>query len=541
MFKINDETRNKKGYILIDRILIAQPSENGLEPRVARIELYGKAIKTSIYDDRFSTIVETTDYFADDSLTISIIKYPSNSDDLYIYEYNKTIIVSNQEQMSNLREYASLVMANPDIFDYSSAEAVDINSLGGIEFEHLCGTLLQKMGFDVEQTKASGDGGIDLIATNSQPLLEGKYIIQCKRFSGSVGEPIIRDLYGVVCSERANKGILITTGTFTNTAIRFAAGKQLELIDGKKLSQLLEQHQITVSYSSVNFKTNLIELLEDKTVLFDIEEYKYSIKRLRDNPDDELTRISLIKQLVELVFGNLPEIRDYSDITLVTQEIKKQIRLFNMHCSKSNRNIQYLIDVLSALNIQLNIVEGNYTAAIDECIDLLHKPELYVPSDFTKMSSELKNNTGILFSVYAAAYNAIQIATYLENAQLVKRLLNMSEGLIKAVSFDYSIKANDTFDQGLSEMQKQYAQNQYELCNKIETLNSLYFIDDQLLENCIQFVFYKSTYFTFQATAFAIAKGDNSLIIKYRDIMGVEIDQVFAVIDGISNKVNEPD
>ena len=48
MFKINDETRNKKGYILIDRIFIAQPSENGLEPRVARIELYGKAIKTSI-------------------------------------------------------------------------------------------------------------------------------------------------------------------------------------------------------------------------------------------------------------------------------------------------------------------------------------------------------------------------------------------------------------------------------------------------------------------------------------------------------------
>ena len=90
-------------------------------------------------------------------------------------------------------------------------------------------------------------------------------------------------------------------------------------------------------------------------------------------------------------------------------------------------------------------------------------------------------------------------------------------------------------------MQKQYAQSQYELCNKIETLNSLYFIDDQLLENCIQFVFYKSTYFTFQATAFAIAKGDNSLIIKYRDIMGVEIDQVFAVIDGISNKVIEPD
>lgn len=120
----------------------------------------------------------------------------------------------------------------------------DINSMSGIEFEFLCKTLLEKMGFETVTTKASGDGGIDLIVYNHQPILSGKYIIQCKRYSGSVGEPIIRDLYGVVTSERANKGILITSGYFTSSAIKFANDKPIELIDGNKLNALLNNEML---------------------------------------------------------------------------------------------------------------------------------------------------------------------------------------------------------------------------------------------------------------------------------------------------------
>ena len=120
----------------------------------------------------------------------------------------------------------------------------DISSMSGIEFENLCQLLMIKMNFEVETTKASGDGGIDLIAYNHQPFTQGKYIVQCKRYTGSVGEPVIRDLYGVVMSERANKGILITTGTITASAFAFANGKPIELIDGDKLQSLLFQNNI---------------------------------------------------------------------------------------------------------------------------------------------------------------------------------------------------------------------------------------------------------------------------------------------------------
>ena len=122
----------------------------------------------------------------------------------------------------------------------------DINSLSGIEFENICKNLIENMGFSVETTKASGDGGIDLIAYNYEPILSGKYIIQCKRYSGSVGEPIIRDLYGVITSERANKGILMTTGYFTKSAIAFAEDKPIELIDGGQLGALLKRHGVSI-------------------------------------------------------------------------------------------------------------------------------------------------------------------------------------------------------------------------------------------------------------------------------------------------------
>lgn len=127
--------------------------------------------------------------------------------------------------------------------------ASNINDLSGSEFERLCQKLIENMGFDTEITKESRDGGIDLIAYNHQPLLSGKYIIQCKRYAGSVGEPILRDLYGVVTSERANKGILMTTGYFTKSAIAFAEGKPLELIDGKAMLVLIEEYET----SSDNF------------------------------------------------------------------------------------------------------------------------------------------------------------------------------------------------------------------------------------------------------------------------------------------------
>lgn len=100
---------------------------------------------------------------------------------------------------------------------------------------------LHSMGLRATTTKTSGDGGIDIVAYSESPIFSGKYIVQCKDWAGSVGESVIRDLYGVVMSESANKGILITTGTITKSAQKFAEGKPLELINGQELNKLLQK------------------------------------------------------------------------------------------------------------------------------------------------------------------------------------------------------------------------------------------------------------------------------------------------------------
>jgi len=114
----------------------------------------------------------------------------------------------------------------------------------GIALEETTKRLLQAMGLKAATTKVSGDGGIDVVAYSESPIFAGKYIVQCKDWTNPVGEPVVRDLFGVVMSEGANKGILITTGHFTSTAESFAAGKPLELIDGNSLRKLLKQYSI---------------------------------------------------------------------------------------------------------------------------------------------------------------------------------------------------------------------------------------------------------------------------------------------------------
>jgi hypothetical protein len=126
----------------------------------------------------------------------------------------------------------------------SSSMSLDINHLGGHEFEDLVERLLIKMGFSTEGRKPSADGGIDIIAVSSKPMLQGRYVIQCKRYTSPVSVPIIRELYGVVNSTDANKGILITTSRFTSDAIEFARDKPIELIDGTKFLSLLQSNEL---------------------------------------------------------------------------------------------------------------------------------------------------------------------------------------------------------------------------------------------------------------------------------------------------------
>lgn len=117
-------------------------------------------------------------------------------------------------------------------------------------FERLCQRLLRESGFiQVEVTGKSNDGGIDgKGVVRIGGLLSFHVIFQCKRYQGSVSSPVVRDFRGAMVG-RADKGLLITTGTFTKDA-RIEAQRDgappIDLIDGEALAQKLKELRIGV-------------------------------------------------------------------------------------------------------------------------------------------------------------------------------------------------------------------------------------------------------------------------------------------------------
>lgn len=121
-------------------------------------------------------------------------------------------------------------------------------------FERLAQRLLREAGFiKVEVTGRSGDGGIDGIGVLRLNLLSFHVLFQCKRYSGSVAAREIRDFRGAMVG-RSDKGLFITTGTFTADAKREATrdgAPAIELIDGDQLCDLLRQLKLGVKIELV--------------------------------------------------------------------------------------------------------------------------------------------------------------------------------------------------------------------------------------------------------------------------------------------------
>jgi restriction system protein len=121
-------------------------------------------------------------------------------------------------------------------------------------FERLCQRILRESGFvKVEVTGKSGDGGIDGIGVLRLNLLSFQVFFQCKRWKGSVGPSTIRDFRGAMVG-RADKGLVITTATFTADARREATrdgAPAIDLVDGDTLCDLLKSLRIGVSVRQV--------------------------------------------------------------------------------------------------------------------------------------------------------------------------------------------------------------------------------------------------------------------------------------------------
>jgi restriction system protein len=102
------------------------------------------------------------------------------------------------------------------------------------------------MGYKTSVTKATRDGGKDVIARREEPGRSETVLIECRQWENHIAVTAPREMIGVMADERANKGVIVAPGGFaegTGSATEYAARiKTVELIDGPQLAALMTEH-----------------------------------------------------------------------------------------------------------------------------------------------------------------------------------------------------------------------------------------------------------------------------------------------------------
>jgi restriction system protein len=126
------------------------------------------------------------------------------------------------------------------VTDVASAKSADaLHGMSWREFEMLVGEAFRLQGYAVTELGGAGaDGGVDLVLRKGKE----KFLVQCKQWKASkVTVQIVRELYGVMAAQGADGGFVITAGSFTADAKAFADGRNVQLVDGPQLFDLLRQ------------------------------------------------------------------------------------------------------------------------------------------------------------------------------------------------------------------------------------------------------------------------------------------------------------
>lgn len=173
------------------------------------------------------------------------------SNQVKLYQVARKKKISEQQIIDEQEETA------PENFDASSTPSLLelLQKVSPSGFEQICGMLLRESGFEnITITGRSHDGGIDGFGTlEMNPFVSFKVLFQCKRYSGTVARAQVGDFRNAMLG-RAEKGIIITTGYFSQDAIKEAnreGAPKVELVDGEKLIEMFKKVELGVKPKTV--------------------------------------------------------------------------------------------------------------------------------------------------------------------------------------------------------------------------------------------------------------------------------------------------
>lgn len=146
-----------------------------------------------------------------------------------LYRLSDNILLPETEIITSIKP--TIMSATDRLVDKLRMQPESIYSLTSREFEELLANLLSDMGWEVELTKATRDGGKDILAYLDTDLGKILCLVEAKKYrqDRTVGVDLVRTLYGTLCDHQANSAMLITTSSFSPDAIAFQKRHEYQL------------------------------------------------------------------------------------------------------------------------------------------------------------------------------------------------------------------------------------------------------------------------------------------------------------------------
>ena len=181
------------------------------------------------------------DIFVDEGQLEQIKNYPwkwakINWDDLFV----------EKNEINNTSGIILITDINEEIKKYFNKNPEKLYNLSSRKFEELIASLLEDMGLDIEITKATRDGGRDIIAQIKNALTSFLIFIECKKYSPNnrIGVNIIRQVAGTHMLRDSSRSIIITTSSYTKDALEEVKLKKnkIELKDYQDIKEWLSKY-----------------------------------------------------------------------------------------------------------------------------------------------------------------------------------------------------------------------------------------------------------------------------------------------------------
>lgn len=146
-----------------------------------------------------------------------------------LYDLSKTIAVPSSETITSVAP--TIIVANDALMKALKKQPKDIHSLSPRKFEELLTELLSDMGWEVDLTQQTRDGGKDILAYLNTDLGRLLCLVEAKHYreDRKVGVDLVRTLYGTLCDAQANSAMLVTSSSFSRDAREFQQKHKYQL------------------------------------------------------------------------------------------------------------------------------------------------------------------------------------------------------------------------------------------------------------------------------------------------------------------------